>query len=393
MILRVPAYFDTFQCIAKDCKDSCCIGWEIEIDQDSVTYYKEVEGPFGERLRANMKQDGENSFVLKEGRCPFLNTSNLCDIYTELGEEALCHTCTQFPRVTVEYGEVIEKCLSISCEEAARIIVGGSEPVTFLESEIEAESDSLEEMDEEEERYLLVLQRVRDVSLSLLQDRSYSLERRLCHLLLYCEGVQRSMNEERLEDIEFDYNKVITTLKEEKDKYKDKKTNYHLVKAFIERMELFGELEVLDATWKESYHKVRDFFSPMSEEQYLAAHQEFALYSKDRTYEYEHIMVYFITRYFMKAFYDYNVLGKVKLAITSFLVIRDMEVEKYFANQGEGKRYTLADRIEIIRIYSKEVEHSEENVESIEEMFLFEDVFSTEEMLVQIELYNAKRNG
>ena len=384
MILRVPAYFDTFQCIAKDCKDSCCIGWEIEIDQDKVTYYKEVKGPFGERLRANMKQDGENSFVLQEGRCPFLNASNLCDIYTELGEEALCHTCTQFPRVTVEYGKVIEKCLSISCEEAARIIVGGSEPVTFLESELEEESDSLEEMEEEEERYLLVLQKVREVSLSLLQDRSYSIEQRLCYLLLYCEEVQRAMNEQRLDDIVLNYNKVISALNKEEEKYKDKKTNYHLVEAFIERMEFFSELEVLDEKWEESYLRVRDFFSAMSEEKYREAHQEFAAYSKDRTYEYEHIMVYFITRYFMKAFYDYNVLGKVKLAITSFLVIRDMEVEEYFSKKGQGNSYTFADRIENIRIYSKEVEHSEENVESIEEMFLFEDVFSTQEMLVQI---------
>ena len=31
MIVRVPDYFSEFSCIAGDCKDSCCLGWEIDI--------------------------------------------------------------------------------------------------------------------------------------------------------------------------------------------------------------------------------------------------------------------------------------------------------------------------------------------------------------------------
>ena len=31
MILRVPSYYKTFQCIADKCEHSCCIGWEIEL--------------------------------------------------------------------------------------------------------------------------------------------------------------------------------------------------------------------------------------------------------------------------------------------------------------------------------------------------------------------------
>lgn len=33
MKLRKPDYYDRFRCIAGACKDSCCIGWEIDIDE------------------------------------------------------------------------------------------------------------------------------------------------------------------------------------------------------------------------------------------------------------------------------------------------------------------------------------------------------------------------
>ena len=31
-----PNYYDKFKCIANRCKHSCCIGWEIDIDEDTM---------------------------------------------------------------------------------------------------------------------------------------------------------------------------------------------------------------------------------------------------------------------------------------------------------------------------------------------------------------------
>ena len=81
MLLRVPMYYKEFRCIADKCQDSCCIGWEIDIDEDTFDYYKSVEGEFGTRLRTHMVSEDVNSFVLeKNGWCPFLNEKKLCDI-------------------------------------------------------------------------------------------------------------------------------------------------------------------------------------------------------------------------------------------------------------------------------------------------------------------------
>ena len=70
-IKRVPTYFNEFACIGGACEDNCCIGWEVDIDDESLEVYKSVGGEFGDRLRRYMND--ENSFTLKNNRCPFLN--------------------------------------------------------------------------------------------------------------------------------------------------------------------------------------------------------------------------------------------------------------------------------------------------------------------------------
>ena len=78
MILRVPDYYEEFSCIASRCKDSCCAGWEIDIDEESYEYYRTREGAFGDRLRESMyvAEDGGYRFKLKimVGFCVLLFT-------------------------------------------------------------------------------------------------------------------------------------------------------------------------------------------------------------------------------------------------------------------------------------------------------------------------------
>ena len=32
MLYTIPDYYKEFQCIADQCEHSCCIGWEIDVD-------------------------------------------------------------------------------------------------------------------------------------------------------------------------------------------------------------------------------------------------------------------------------------------------------------------------------------------------------------------------
>ncbi len=125
MDIYVPAYFPAFQCRGGACAHSCCVGWEIDIDAESAARFCAVEGAFGEKLRQNMREtDGTLHFALStDGRCPFLTKENLCEIYIELGEDALCQICSDHPRYRNFYSFGIEMGLGLCCEEAAELIL------------------------------------------------------------------------------------------------------------------------------------------------------------------------------------------------------------------------------------------------------------------------------
>ena len=78
MKLRKPDYFDQFHCIGSACSDTCCAGWEIEVDEETSGRYQKLQGELGERIRRHLTVTEEESyFGLKNGRCPFLNPNGL----------------------------------------------------------------------------------------------------------------------------------------------------------------------------------------------------------------------------------------------------------------------------------------------------------------------------
>jgi len=120
-----PDYYESFRCIAGACRHSCCIGWEIDIDAESLARYETLEGDFGDRVRSRISYDGVPHFMLPEDeRCPFLREEGLCDMITELGEDSLCGICADHPRFRNELPDRVEMGLGLCCEEAARMILG-----------------------------------------------------------------------------------------------------------------------------------------------------------------------------------------------------------------------------------------------------------------------------
>ena len=91
-------------------------------------------------------------------------------------------------------------------------------------------------------------------------------------------------------------------------------------------------------------------------------------------------MVYFTFRYMMRAVFDRNVLCHAQFAVVSFLTIRDMALVR-FDNRGH---FTVQDCIDVARIYSKEVEHSEENLDLLRDCFLYDEIFEPEELKRQL---------
>lgn len=402
MKLRVPTYYKEFRCIADKCKDSCCIGWEIDIDEDTFDYYNSVSGEFGKRLKENMKSGEENCFRLKHGRCPFLNQKNLCDICIELGEEALSEVCTEYPRFTMEYGDVVEKCMALSCEEVGRLLFQSTEPFAYEEMEQEAcydvmweEDDTGEASEEEEpeEDYIAAVEAARESVFHILAMREISIELRLAECLHLCEQMQDKVNEGQYYEViqlasRYDLlmEKFADRKNEESDNQetidsKEAENRFH--QQMKARMNCYGQLEVLDEEWRHTFRHVKEVLldGKLSMPEYASCYQEYI--NEDREREYEQLIDYFIFRYFMRAVYDYNMMDKMKFAALSFLCLRDLDLVRFL---DQGKSYAVNDRIDLSRIYSKEVEHSEENVEALNEMLEFEPELELEQMIQAIRL-------
>ena len=182
----VPHYYTEFRCIASACRHSCCVGWEIDVDEEALARYDAVGGELGRRLRESIDREASPPcFKLTEGeRCPFLNRNGLCDLITELGEDSLCHICADHPRFRNILPDRVELGLGLCCEAAARLILEQTEPFSLVELSPDKallerfSHDDPEEPDPMADSLLSLRERL----LSLVQDRTLPLSDRIRHL-------------------------------------------------------------------------------------------------------------------------------------------------------------------------------------------------------------------
>lgn len=138
----VPDYYPKFHCIAGRCRHSCCIGWEIDIDEDTLDLYDSIGGGFGKRLKNNIEDGDPPHFRLcADERCPFLTSDGLCDIILTLGEDALCQICSDHPRFRNYFSDRTEMGLGLCCEAAAAIILSEKSPMTLICMEDDGEEE------------------------------------------------------------------------------------------------------------------------------------------------------------------------------------------------------------------------------------------------------------
>ena len=139
MKLYAPKYYKRFKCIAGKCEHSCCIGWEIDIDEDTAKKYKKLKSGYGSVISDSVSNEGTPHFKLGEhDRCPHLDENGLCRIILNLGEDYLCDICREHPRF-YNYTSVAEVGIGMSCPEAARVILSAPD---YAESEAIGETDA-----------------------------------------------------------------------------------------------------------------------------------------------------------------------------------------------------------------------------------------------------------
>lgn len=363
MYYRKPHYYDKFSCTAEQCPDTCCAGWQIVIDENSLEKYSNVSGDFGIRL-LNSINWREEIFEQYEKRCSFLNAENLCDIYKELGADALCDTCRLYPRHIEEFENLREFSLSLSCPVAAKMILQCQESVRFLEEEDEKEEC---EEDFEDFDFLLFdcLLEVREKLFSIVQNRTIPIEKRMYCVLKIAKNLQTALDEGEL--FERDFMAEIELCLQEK--AEDFSGNlYEIVQAF--RKDLL-RLEVLREEWKTNL-KAADNLFQKGETWYVEKRDRYKAEIKNTIgqeqwdiYK-EQLLMFFLYTYFCGAVYDDMIYSKGVLSVISVFWIEEITFWSWAADEGQIEEKNL---LETAYRYAREIEHSDENLNLLEEIF------------------------
>jgi lysine-N-methylase len=146
MKLFAPKYYEDFSCIADKCRHSCCVGWEIDVDADTLAKYSEMKAPYAENIRDSIERDETPHFRLcADGRCAHLDEKGLCRIISNVGEGALCAICREHPRFYHTSSAGREVGLGLCCEEACRIVLSSDNYADFTEiGEVDADEEAFE---------------------------------------------------------------------------------------------------------------------------------------------------------------------------------------------------------------------------------------------------------
>lgn len=352
---RTPDYFKKFKCIDKKCDDSCCAGWEVDLDDNSYEYYRSVKGEFGERLRSVMVyEEGENRFKLREnGRCPFLNDENLCDLYIALGGDKLCKTCAEHPRFANDFGDLREKGISLSCPEAARIILSQKKPVAY---DTVTTQETVGFTDLDPQKYMLLVM-ARKEAYAVAGNRELPIHKRLAEILEmgigYQEQLTKRKNNKACENPLTDEGQVIALW-----------------------LRHIKNYECINPVWNDLLNLTLDFLENGTEN-YKDCRSRFEEANASKLYQYEQIAVYFLYRYYVSSVYDYDLLSKLKLTAFAVLVCEAMAAAVWHKKH----KFTLKNQIEIVHCFSRQFEHSDANVEAVNRSFQEKELFDIRQFL------------
>ena len=266
-----PTFYKNFKCIAGDCPDSCCQGWEVDADSDSLEYYKTLDNSLEIKKRIDSvlsKDEFDNTIftLAPKKRCPFLNEENLCDMHIAIGGEHTPYTCRTFPRFIYDFGATREIGISFSCPVASDMMYN-TESFDF-ETEVNSDLPTLNDIDAE--KYFL-LYKGRAEAYKIAKDKNKSIRERLNGLLDLGVLLQEKLfpYDEGGDDIAF--------------------------------FDVFKNPELINPEWKEKV-------------------ENFSLKQVSDSQSNENILMYFLYKYLMQAVYDDDVLSKIKMAVLGVLI-------------------------------------------------------------------------
>jgi len=135
----VPDYYPAFRCKQGSCRTPCCEGWPISFSMQD--YFRLLSIPCSDELRRLL--DGAMHLCDHptpdhyaqisprfDGQCPMHQPDGLCRMHAELGEEMLSAVCRLYPR-GIRTGSDREASCANSCEAVPEMLLSHSAPLSF----------------------------------------------------------------------------------------------------------------------------------------------------------------------------------------------------------------------------------------------------------------------
>lgn len=344
MVDVFPDYYGHFRCLAGACPDTCCQDWQIELDEPTLSRYRTVPGALGKTIRENLiTEDGQTRFRLTDGHCALLTEDGLCAVQLACGEEGLCQTCRAHPRFIEEYGDVRELSLSVSCPACAALLLQREKPILFLRCKSRSDEASYRL----HSRAYPLLRSARAAAIRLAQDRRFSLSERLALILCLAQREQ-----ELLDAGKYETGRRLLSLFSQKqwllDRLSVQRRRGRRPGAFFPCWMILNNMEHLT-----------DRFPAMLSRVFLAPETPFS--NAAFSAQFENLLVYFLFRYFLKAVNDGQLSCRVQSCVFHLLCLsRICAAEKAETPEALGA---------IVSLYSREVEHSEENLRLLNRVF------------------------
>lgn len=366
MEIRYPNYYKKFHCIAGSCPDTCCAGWEIPVDKASELRYRQVRKSgniqnknFARKLKKHVKQ---GRIISEDVTCPFLNRDGLCEMYIELGPEALCHTCARHPRHLEDYGNPHEIVLLLSCPEAARLILEENAGGFYIREFPQRQGD----VDGIDEDLLEILLKARDRFWKWNADDSMTVNESMALSIAFAHDLQRRRMEQdhagmRLILERYDTSEIAGKFQNQwRRKHSSEKEHTVRFLLMSDFMEEFAGLETICHDWPEMLEECRTvlYHSKNSRESYNAKHKYMEEIHPMTEMDKQRIFEYFIYSFFLPALYDEDLLTKVKMAVFCTMAVEEL----YLA----AKQMDPAHRIEICHAIARQIENCDENRAQLE---------------------------
>lgn len=366
MFYTIPDYIEEFHCIAGKCEDTCCAGWQIAADEESLEKYQKEAGVYRQKLHQSI--DWENHMFRQDcrKRCAFLTEENLCEMYQELGKDSLCKTCREYPRHTEEFENVREISLSLSCPEAARLILNKEEPIHFLTQEMEGE----EEFEGYDPFLYSKLSEGRDVILEIVQNRNLPVENRVILMLGLAFNMQSRVQTGNLFECDnlFQKYRQQAHFSEAGRRAEQWRRNLIGQKRFARKMfHNLKKLELLREDWEGLLLESKRCLFGKGGSHYAGMTTDFRRWLREEApFDWnlicEQLLVYYVYTYFCGAVYDEQIFVNAQMAAANITVIWHLLAARWEKNE---RVLDMEDVVEIVYRFSREVEHSEDNLRTM----------------------------